>query len=57
MAADVCIIVTFYELNLIPPIKVRIQENGIVCVKNQLCVMHIDFIVMKDIYDVHKMIV
>ena len=54
MDTGVRIIIPFHKLDFIPPVKIGVQENRIMGVKNQLRMVNINFIIMKDINDIHK---
>ena len=46
--------VPFNKFDLIASEKVGIQENWIMRIENQLCMMDINFIIVKDIDDIHQ---
>ena len=47
--------VPFNKFDLIASEKVGIQENWIMRIENQLCMMDINFIIVKDIDDIQKL--
>ena len=47
-------LITLYKLNLITPEKISIQENRVMCIKNQLCMVDVNFVIMEDIYYIHQ---
>ena len=46
--------VPFNKFDLIASEKVGIQKNWIMRIENQLCMMDINFIIVKDIDDIHQ---
>ena len=46
--------IPFNKFDLIASEKVGIQKNWIMRIENQLCMMDINFIIVKDIDDIHQ---
>lgn len=48
------LVITVYELDFIAAEKVGVKENRIMRIKDQLGVVNVDLIIVKDINDIHK---
>lgn len=46
MRAPVRFVITFNKFDFIPPENILVQKNGIMCIKDQLSFVFIDFVIM-----------
>ena len=54
MRAPVRFVITFNKFDLIPPENILVQKNGIMCIKDQLSFVFIDFIIMINTDYIHQ---